>query len=159
MYAGLRVYCDRWEHVSCSSKFGGRFLCRGRILALIFLRFVKSHGLNWYYRMISANVGKKTPRSSHLSSSFTAGYLVCYTAVFRVVTQRSSPQKRAMYDFSIFKVMTVSINTYTSLCDIFIFRVADLSQADFVKSTAYLIHCCHWPTNWAIFQSLRCQIP
>ena len=33
-----------------------------------------------------------------------------YTAVFRVVTQRSSPQKWAMYDFD-FKVMTVCINT------------------------------------------------
>ena len=44
-----------------------------------------------------------------------------------------------MYDFSILKVMTVCINVYAGLCDIFSFSITDLSQADFVKSTAYLI--------------------
>ena len=45
-----------------------------------------------------------------------------------------------MYDFSILKVITVCINVYAGLCDIFRFSITDLSQADFVKSTAYLIH-------------------
>ena len=60
--------------------------------------------------MISANVGKK--KNTAKSTSFIIAYnCLRYTAVFRVVTQRSSPQKRAMYDFSIVKVMTVCINT------------------------------------------------
>ena len=58
-----------------------------------------------------------------------------------------------MYNFRILKVMTVCINTYAR-CDIFRFNITDLSQADFVKSTAYLLHYWHWLTNWAIFQSL-----
>ena len=39
--------------------------------------------------------------------------------------------------------MTVCINAYASFCAIFISSVTDLSQADFVKSTAYLIHYWH----------------
>ena len=50
-----------------------------------------------------------------------------------------------MYDFSILKVMTVCINVYAGLCDVFRFSITDLSQADFVKSTAYLIH--YWHTG------------
>ena len=42
-----------------------------------------------------------------------------------------------MYDFSILKVMTVCINAYAGYYDIFRFSVTDLSQTDFVKSTAY----------------------
>ena len=62
-----------------------------------------------------------------------------------------------MFDFSISKVITVCINAYSSKYDIFRFSVTDLSQADFVKSTAYLIHYWHCLTNSAIFQSLRCR--
>ena len=45
-----------------------------------------------------------------------------------------------MYVLSISKVMTVCINAYASKYDIFRFSLTGLSQADFVKSTAYLIH-------------------
>ena len=51
------------------------------------------------------------------------------------------------YDFSILKVMTVCINAYASFCDIFSSSVTDLSQADFVKLTAYLIHYWYSLTN------------
>ena len=33
-----------------------------------------------------------------------------------------------------------------------------MSQSDFVKSTAYLIHCWHWLTNWAIFHKFKCTL-
>ena len=48
-----------------------------------------------------------------------------------------------MYNFRILKVMAVCINAYASYCDIFSSSVTDLSQADFVKSAAYLIHYWH----------------
>ena len=41
--------------------------------------------------------------------------------------------------------------------DIFRFSVTDLSKADFIKSTAYLVHYGHWLTNRAMLQSLRCR--
>ena len=44
---------------------------------------------------------------------------------------------------SILKVMTVCITTYGSSCFFFSSSVTDLSQEDFVKSTAYLIHYWH----------------
>ena len=43
--------------------------------------------------------------------------------------------------------MTVCINAYASFFDIFSSSVTDLSQADFVKRTAYLIHYWHLLTN------------
>ena len=61
--------------------------------------------------------------------------------------------QKPLYDFSILKVRTVCISTFASFCDIFRSRVTDLSQADFVKSAAYLIHHWRWLTNWAIVQS------
>ena len=48
-------------------------------------------------------------------------------------------QSSPVLPISVFqKVMTVCINLYGSFCDIFSSSVTDLSQADFVKSRAYL---------------------
>ena len=56
--------------------------------------------------------------------------------------------------------MTVCINAYASFCDIFSSSVTDLSQADFVKRTAYLIHYWHLLTNRAVarFQKQTRQV-
>ena len=43
--------------------------------------------------------------------------------------------------------MTVCINVCAGLCDVFRFSITDLSQADFVKSMANLIHYWHTGTD------------
>ena len=44
-----------------------------------------------------------------------------------------------MYVFSILKVMSVCISTCTSICDFFAGIEINISQADFVINTAYLL--------------------
>ena len=64
------MYSDWWKYVSGSSKFGERILCRSHILALTFVdlwsQVVWSRLWYRYYRIICANVGKKTARNSDI---------------------------------------------------------------------------------------------